>query len=86
MNLARPTRSLAAFALLCLALTAGCAAALRADAPLAWEAGAGFRSAPLSITPGGKAGFTRVMPEESGVTFTNLLPESRHHDCPLQGQ
>ena len=53
-------------------------AGLRADAPRVWETGPGHRSAPLTIAPGGTNGFARVLPAASGITFTNLLPESRH--------
>ena len=42
-----------------------------------WQEGPGYRFAPLAVPPGGRTGFTRLLPEETGIRFTNSLPESR---------
>jgi len=42
-----------------------------------WQQGPGYRFAPLTIPPGGRAGFTLLQPQETGIWFTNSLPESR---------
>jgi len=44
-------------------------------ADLQWQPIAGGRAARLDVPTGGKAGFTLVRPEQSGVTFTNSLDE-----------
>lgn len=43
----------------------------------AWEMGAGYRFKPLVIPLGGQPGFTRLLPQQTGVYFTNSLPEQR---------
>ncbi len=43
----------------------------------AWQDGPGYRWRPLAVPLDGKAGFTRLPPEQTGVWFTNRLPESR---------
>ena len=43
-----------------------------------WQGGDGFRSASLPVAPQGKPGFTRMLPTTTGITFTNLCPESLH--------
>src|SRR5437870_2072127 len=50
---------------------------LAANTP-AWETSAGNRSAPLTVPQVGKAGFTLLSPSDTGITFTNSLPEQRH--------
>ena len=40
-------------------------------AELAWHQEKGFRWAELAVPPGGKAGFTQLTPEQTGITFTN---------------
>jgi hypothetical protein len=42
-----------------------------------WTNGTGFRSIRLTVPSGNLTGFTAVLPAETGITFTNLLPESR---------
>jgi hypothetical protein len=42
-----------------------------------WQQGLGYRFAPLTVPRGGQAGFTLLMPQETGIWFTNSLPESR---------
>ena len=42
-----------------------------------WQEGAGFRFRPLSVPSGGKTGFSLLPPEQTGIWFTNSLPESR---------
>ncbi|MBL9139898.1 MAG: VCBS repeat-containing protein [Verrucomicrobiales bacterium] len=48
--------------------------------PLAWTEGNGFRSAPVkpAVIPGRSAGFTRLAAAQTGLDFTNQIPESRH--------
>src|SRR5688572_15113067 len=54
-----------------------CIATIAASA-LDWQQGSGFRRAPLTISPGGKAGFTSLPPSTTGITFTNSLPPERY--------
>jgi enediyne biosynthesis protein E4 len=42
-----------------------------------WREGPGYRSKELEVPSGGMPGFTLLRPEETGVRFTNSLPESR---------
>lgn len=42
-----------------------------------WQAGPGCRFTLLSVPAEGQAGFTLLTPEQTGVGFTNALPESR---------
>jgi hypothetical protein len=42
-----------------------------------WQEGPGYRFIPLKVPPEGRAGFTRLPPQETGIWFTNSLPESR---------
>src|SRR5262245_2454243 len=42
-------------------------------AALSWSDGAGFRSTEVSPGTGGKAGFTLINPNATGVWFTNVL-------------
>jgi hypothetical protein len=42
-----------------------------------WQTGPGYRFMPLPVPALGKTGFTSLPPEQTGVLFTNLLPESR---------
>jgi hypothetical protein len=42
-----------------------------------WHPGPGYRFTPLAVPPDGRVGFTRLLPEETGIWFTNSLPESR---------
>src|SRR5437867_7774707 len=44
---------------------------------LEWQDGSGYRSAVLNVTPGGRAGFTMLPPSDTGIFFTNVLPQSR---------
>lgn len=44
---------------------------------LDWQAGTGFRVAPLSVPAGGKTGFTLLDPAAMGIDFTNALTEER---------
>ncbi len=45
---------------------------------LTWHAGPGCRLAEVRPTAARGAGFALVAPEQTGVGFTNLLPEARH--------
>src|SRR5689334_8475833 len=58
---------------LLLALLLGIAGRPAWGAPMAWEQHQGYRVAPLSILPGGKAGFTSLPGAVTGVLFTNQL-------------
>ncbi len=42
------------------------------------ESGGAFRSSPLTVPAGGKAGFTTMLPAFTGIHFTNLVPETRY--------
>lgn len=42
-----------------------------------WQSGAGFRFRPLTVPTAGRPGFTLLSPQQTGIWFTNLLPESR---------
>src|SRR3989442_16005125 len=41
-----------------------------------WHSESGFRWAGLPVEKNGRAGFTLLAPDQTGVTFTNLLDES----------
>jgi hypothetical protein len=41
-----------------------------------WQQGSGFRRMPLSVSADTKAGFTLVPASTTGITFSNLLPQS----------
>jgi hypothetical protein len=56
-------------------LLAGMAGAPPCVAELAWHAEKGFRWAELAVPSDGKAGFTLLPPEQTGITFTNPLDE-----------
>jgi hypothetical protein len=43
----------------------------------AWEPGAGFRSAPLTVSAGGATGFKLLSLPEAGIRFTNTLTLQR---------
>lgn len=45
---------------------------------LVGESDSGFRAAPLAVPAAGRAGFTLLSSSQTGVTFTNALPESRY--------
>jgi len=54
-------------------------AAVAAPAPsLEWQNGAGHRSAALSVPASERTGFVSLSPNETGIAFTNVLPQSRH--------
>jgi len=42
-----------------------------------WHQGPGYRFQPLTVPANGKAGFTLLPPQQTGIWFTNSLPESR---------
>jgi hypothetical protein len=42
-----------------------------------WQEGSGFRFRPLTVSAGGKSGFTLLSPQVTGIRFTNALPEWR---------
>jgi hypothetical protein len=42
-----------------------------------WQEGPGYRFKELAVPSGGKPGFTLLRPEETGIWFTNSLPDSR---------
>jgi enediyne biosynthesis protein E4 len=43
-----------------------------------WQDGNGYRSAPLSVPPAGKAGFVPMPPAATGILFTNRLSVERY--------
>src|SRR5881396_3162644 len=57
-------------------LALGLALVSAAAAPT-WEAGAGFRRAPLALMAAGKTGFTRLDAATTGITFSNLLTKEK---------
>jgi hypothetical protein len=65
-----------AFLALLLALAGGGAA--RGADDLTWREAPGCRYAELALPAAGKTGFTRLAPEVTGVTFTNVLSADRH--------
>ena len=42
-----------------------------------WQERPGYRFRPLAVPATGKAGFTLLSPQQTGIWFTNSLPESR---------
>ncbi|MHB1307603.1 MAG: FG-GAP-like repeat-containing protein, partial [Limisphaerales bacterium] len=58
-------------------LLAGMPAGQGAGSPLAWEKGEGFQRAPLVPSGGGKSGFDLLPETVTGITFTNVLAQSR---------
>jgi enediyne biosynthesis protein E4 len=42
-----------------------------------WQTGPGFRYAPLPVPATGKTGFSRLPTAQTGLNFTNTLPEAR---------
>jgi len=56
-------------------LLAGAVGILPCAAELAWHQEQGFRWAELPVPKEGKAGFTLLGPEQTGITFTNPLDE-----------
>ncbi len=56
-----------------VALTLAVAAQHAPAAELAWEPGAGYRSAPLTVPAGGATGFKLLSLPEAGIRFTNNL-------------
>ena len=42
-----------------------------------WQTGPGYRFQALAVPPDGKDGFTLLTPQQTGIGFTNMLPESR---------
>ena len=64
------------FILLCVfILLAGALGMLPCAGEEAWHAEKGFRWAELAVPREGKAGFTLLGPEQTGITFTNPLDE-----------
>ncbi len=64
------------FLFLCVfLLLAGALGMLPCAAELIWHAEKGFRWAELAVPREGKAGFTLLPPEQTGITFTNPLDE-----------
>jgi hypothetical protein len=43
-----------------------------------WQSGPGYRFRSLGNPPSAEAGFTALAPQQTGIGFTNLLPQSRH--------
>src|SRR5437764_1076705 len=41
-----------------------------------WEQGSGFRFRHLRVPAGGAPGFSLLPAQQTGITFTNILPES----------
>ena len=48
-----------------------------AAVPPAWEQHPGYRVARLPVPAAGKTGFTLLTPEQTGITYSNLLDEAR---------
>jgi hypothetical protein len=48
-----------------------------------WQAGSGYRRAPVSFDSGGEAGFTLLGSQSTGVTFSNRLSEATVARCRL---
>jgi enediyne biosynthesis protein E4 len=44
----------------------------------AWQPGPGYRSAELAVPKTGKAGFTLLTSADTGITFSNTVPEQVH--------
>lgn len=51
--------------------------AMTASAALPWQQASGYRVAPVDPAKPGKTGFTLLSPADTGVAFTNVLPDSR---------
>ena len=51
---------------------------LAQGAPIDWRQGDGFRWAALPVQAAGKEGFTRLASRETGILFSNSLPEQRY--------
>jgi hypothetical protein len=47
------------------------------QAALQWEQGPGFRRAALVVPAGGKAGFTLMPPNQTGINFSNVLSDDK---------
>ncbi|MGH7972516.1 MAG: hypothetical protein ACREIC_27700, partial [Limisphaerales bacterium] len=43
-----------------------------------WKAGAGYRVLELPVPKAGKAGFTMLTSADTGITFSNTVPEEVH--------
>ena len=52
-----------------------CAAHASAADALSWQSHSGYRSAPLTVRPNGKSGFTLLSPTDTGLYFTNQLSD-----------
>jgi enediyne biosynthesis protein E4 len=46
-------------------------------AALTWDQHDGYRSAPISVDAESRVGFMRLAPDQTGITFTNLLSDLR---------
>jgi hypothetical protein len=56
----------------------GTLGAVGAPTDSGWQTGPGFRFRPLEVPAGGRTGFTLLGPAQTGITFSNTLPESVH--------
>ncbi len=63
---------------LALAVGWGVRAGGAISAGLDWRPGSGSRLVAVQAVGAGKTGFTLLAPDQTGVWFTNLLPEARH--------
>ena len=63
------------FCILVLLLEPSVPCALNAEELSQWHAQQGFRWAELDVSKKGKTGFTLLSPEQTGITFTNVLAE-----------
>lgn len=67
---------LAVFGIHCLAVVC-CLLACPSAVGLDWQAGTGYRWAPLPVSTRGKTGFTQLDPKAIGIDFANDLDEGR---------
>ena len=63
------------FCILVLLLEPSVPCALNAEELSQWHAQQGFRWAELDVSKKGKTGFTLLSPEQTGISFTNVLAE-----------
>lgn len=61
-----------------LAMGCGLCAVNPISAVLDWRTNSGYRLAAIQPSDGGPTGFTLLAPGQTGIVFTNLLPEARH--------
>ena len=75
MKKAKPQRNVRSKAFVCLLLIV-CSWSMLAASE--WQPGAGYRSRELPVPKTGKPGFTMLTAAETGITFSNTVPEQVH--------